>query len=47
MSCAVSARKTSPLPLIFMSVVPSPLTAFFSIRPMPPDPACSNFTSPW
>ena len=47
MSCAVSARNTSPLPAIFISVVPSPLTAFFSIRLMPPEPACSNFTSPW
>ena len=47
MSCAVSARKTSPLPLIFMSDVPSPETAFLSIRLMPPEPACSKLTSPW
>ena len=47
MSCAWSARNTSPLPDIFISVVPSPVTAFLSMRPMPPEPACSNATSPW
>ena len=46
-SWAVSARKTSPVPVIFISDVPSPDTAFLSMRPMPPEPACSNFTSPW
>jgi hypothetical protein len=47
MSCAWSARKTSPEPSIFMSLAPSPVTAFFTIRLSPPEPACSNFTSPW
>ena len=47
MSCAVSPKKTSPVPDIFMSVVPSPDTAFFIILLSPPLPACSNATSPW
>ena len=46
-SWARSARKTSPVPEIFISSAPSPVTAFFAIRLRPPEPACSNFTSPW
>ncbi len=46
MSWAVSARNTSPLPVIFISDWPSPVTAFLSIRLMPPEPACSKVTSP-
>src|SRR5918999_1877536 len=47
MSWAVSARNTSPVPDIFIRVVPSPETAFLISRLMPPEPACSNDTSPW
>ena len=47
MSWAVCARNTSPVPDIFISVVPSPVMAFFTIRLRPPLPACSNATSPW
>ena len=46
-SCARSARKTSPVPETFISSAPSPVIAFFAIRLRPPEPACSNFTSPW
>ena len=46
-SCAVSARKTSPVPVTFISWVPSLVTAFLSMRDSPPDPACSKCTSPW
>ena len=46
-SCARSARKTSPEPEIFISSAPSPVTAFLAIRFRPPEPACSNLTSPW
>ena len=46
-SCAKSARKTSPVPETFISEAPSPVTAFFAIRLSPPEPACSNLTSPW
>jgi hypothetical protein len=46
-SWARSARKTSPLPEIFISAAPSPVTAFFAIRFSPPEPACSKSTSPW
>ncbi len=42
MSWAWSARNTSPAPVIFISWVPSPVTAFLSMRPMPPEPACSK-----
>ena len=38
MSWAVSARKTSPVPVIFISVVPSPDMAFLSMRLIPPEP---------
>ena len=43
----MSARNTSPLPETFISSVPSLVTAFLSIRESPPEPACSNWTSPW
>ena len=46
-SWAMSARKTSPVPETFISCVPSLVTAFLIIRPMPPEPACSNVTLPW
>ncbi len=46
-SCAVSARNTSPVPVTFINRVPSLVTAFFSIRDSPPEPACSKRTSPW
>ena len=46
-SCAVSARNTSPLPETFINSVPSLVTAFLIIRESPPEPACSNLTSPW
>ena len=35
------------MPEIFISAAPSPVTAFFAIRFRPPEPACSNLTSPW
>ena len=46
-SCAMSARKISPLPETFIRSVPSLVIAFFSIREIPPEPACSKRTSPW
>ena len=45
-SCARSARKTSPVPSIFISLAPSPVTAFLTMRLSPPPPACSKRTSP-
>ena len=43
----MSARNTSPLPEIFIRSVPSLVIAFLIIRETPPEPACSNRTSPW
>ncbi len=47
MSWARSARKTSPEPETFIRSTPSPVIAFFMNFIAPPEPACSNLTSPW
>ena len=41
------AASGSTCPVIFMSRVPSPVMAFLTKRPIPPEPACSKATSPW
>ena len=46
MSVAWSATNTSPEPVIFITLTPSPVTAFFSILVMPPEPVFSKRASP-
>jgi hypothetical protein len=47
MSVAWSAMNTSPEPVTFITLTPSPVTAFLSILDMPPEPVFSKRASPW
>ncbi len=47
MSVAWSAMNTSPEPVTFITLTPSPVTAFLSIFVMPPEPVFSKRASPW
>ena len=46
-SAAKLAKNTSPRPRQRISGTPSPVTAFLSIRPTPPEPWYSKSTWPW